>query len=120
MGVTEVVRGNDLIPSTFRQLALYGTFGWAPPQFAHVPLVIGPDGRRLAKRHGDTRISLLRDAGVPAERLAGFLAWTCGLQASTAPIAARELISRFDWNRVPHQPLVFTQTMWDSLLSETR
>ena len=50
MGVTEVLRGNDLLPSTFRQLELYNAFGWTPPTFAHAPLVIGPDGRRLAKR----------------------------------------------------------------------
>jgi glutamyl-tRNA synthetase len=119
MGITEVVRGDDLIPSTFRQLALYNAFGWEPPQFAHVPLVIGPDGRRLAKRHGDTRISVLRDAGVPAERFVGFLASTCGLQPSQAPITARDLIDRFDWQRVPHEPLVFTPAMWDALLART-
>uniref|UniRef100_A0A7C2JZM0 Glutamyl-Q tRNA(Asp) synthetase n=1 Tax=Schlesneria paludicola TaxID=360056 RepID=A0A7C2JZM0_9PLAN len=117
MGITEVVRGNDLIPSTFRQLALYDAFGWTPPQFAHVPLVIGPDGRRLAKRHGDTRLSVLRDSGVPAERLVGFLAHTCRLQPTSEPIAARELIPRFEWNRLPHEPLVFTSQMWQELIS---
>lgn len=55
MGVTEVVRGDDLIPSTPRQLLLYSALGLTPPSFAHVPLVVGEDGRRLAKRHGDTR-----------------------------------------------------------------
>jgi glutamyl-tRNA synthetase len=119
MGVTEVVRGDDLIPSTFRQLALYDAFGWTPPQFAHVPLVIGPDGRRLAKRHGDTRLSVLRDAGVPAERLVGLLAWTCGLQPSPTPVAARDLIDRFDWRHVPHTPLVFTPAMWNGLLDSS-
>jgi glutamyl-tRNA synthetase len=117
MGITEVVRGDDLIPSTFRQLALYDAFGWTPPQFAHVPLVIGPDGRRLAKRHGDTRLSVLREAGVPAERLVGLLAQTCGLQATPEPISAHDLLGRFDWNHVPHEPLVFTREMWQGLLS---
>ena len=79
MGVTEVLRGDDLLPSAFRQLELYDFFGWTPPQFAHVPLVVGPDGRRLAKRHGDTRLATLRAAGVPPERLVGFLAHSCGL-----------------------------------------
>ena len=69
MGITEVVRGDDLVPSTFRQLELYDLFGWQPPGFAHVPLVVGPDGRRLAKRHGDTRLLALREAGVRPERL---------------------------------------------------
>jgi glutamyl-tRNA synthetase len=61
MGVTEVLRGDDLLPSAFRQLELYDFFGWTPPRFAHVPLVVGPDGRRLAKRHGDTRLATLRE-----------------------------------------------------------
>ena len=77
-GVTEVVRGDDLVPSTPRQLLLYEALGLRPPRFVHVPLVVGPDGRRLAKRHGDTRLSALRAAGVTAERLLGLLAWSCG------------------------------------------
>ena len=59
-GITEVVRGLDLLPSTPRQLLLYRALGLAPPRFIHVPLVVGPDGRRLAKRHGDTRLTALR------------------------------------------------------------
>src|SRR5436190_1671390 len=78
MGVTEVVRGDDLVPSTPRQLLLYRALGLTAPAFAHVPLVVGPDGRRLAKRHGDTRLAALRAAGVSAERLLGLLAWSCG------------------------------------------
>src|SRR5205823_5583932 len=61
-GITEVIRGDDLIPSTPRQLLLYRALGLEAPRFAHVPLVVGPDGRRLAKRHGDTRLSALRQA----------------------------------------------------------
>lgn len=109
MGITEVVRGEDLIPSTFRQLALYAAFGWSPPRFGHVPLVIGPDGRRLAKRHGDTRLATLRDAGVCAERLVGFLASTCGLQTDATPIPARELLAAFDWKRLPRDPVIFSE-----------
>src|SRR5207248_3189267 len=69
MGVTEVVRGDDLIPSTPRQLLLYRALGLAAPRFVHVPLVVGPDGRRLAKRHGDSRLATLRAAGVKSEAL---------------------------------------------------
>jgi glutamyl-tRNA synthetase len=112
MEITEVVRGDDLIPSTFRQLLLYQAMGWTPPAFGHVPLVVGPDGRRLAKRHGDTRLSVLREAGVPAERLIGLLAWSCGLQADQTPIAARDLIAGFDWSRVSRSQFVFTPAMW--------
>ncbi len=115
MGITEVVRGDDLIPSTLRQLALYAAFGWEPPRFGHVPLVIGPDGRRLAKRHGDTRISVLREAGLTAERLVGQLAWSCGLLPAPTPITARELVTRFDWDGLPRTPYVFTPADWDRL-----
>src|SRR5205085_4244253 len=75
-GVTEVVRGDDLVPSTPRQLLLYEALGLRPPRFSHVPLVVGPDGRRLAKRHGDTRLSALRAAGVRPQALLGLLAWS--------------------------------------------
>jgi glutamyl-tRNA synthetase len=116
MGITEVIRGDDLIPSTFRQLALYAAFGWTPPRFGHVPLVIGPDGRRLAKRHGDTRISVLREANVAPERLVGYLAWSCGLTPTATPIAARELVSYFHWDALPRTPLCFTPADWERLL----
>jgi glutamyl-tRNA synthetase len=116
MGITEVVRGDDLLPSTFRQLELYDFFGWPPPAFAHVPLVIGPDGRRLAKRHGDTRLLALRQAGVPPQRLIGLLARSCGLRDTAEPIAAGELVAGFDWSRVPREPLTFTDAMWRCLL----
>jgi len=116
-GVTDVFRGDDLIPSTFRQLALYQTLGWTPPRFGHVPLVIGPDGRRLAKRHGDTRISILRERGVPPETLVGFLAWSAGLRPTSAPVSARELLQGFDLSRISLSPFVFTTEHWDQLLS---
>jgi glutamyl-tRNA synthetase len=107
MGITEVVRGDDLLPSAFRQLELYDFFGWQAPKFAHVPLVVGPDGRRLAKRHGDTRLATLRASGVRAERLVGLLAWSCGLIERAEPVAARELVSSFDMEKVSRGRWVF-------------
>ncbi len=95
MGITEVVRGDDLLPSTFRQLELYDFFGWTPPRFAHVPLVVGPDGRRLAKRHGDTRLATLRAEGITPESILGLLAWSCGLRATREPTTAGELLDGF-------------------------
>ena len=71
MGITEVIRGDDLFPSTPRQLLLYRALGLDAAAFAHVPLVVGEDGRRLAKRHGDTRLVTLRAAGVKPEALVG-------------------------------------------------
>ena len=88
-GVTEVIRGDDLVPSTPRQLLLYAALGLRPPRFFHLPLVVGPDGRRLAKRHGDTRLSALRQAGVRAEMLVGLLAWSCGWIDRLQPLSAR-------------------------------
>jgi glutamyl-tRNA synthetase len=108
MGVTEVVRGDDLIPSTPRQLLLYRALRSAPPRFAHVPLVVGADGRRLAKRHGDTRLSALRESGVKAESLVGLLAWSCGWQPKPEPVAPRELISRFRLDTIPKTAFVLT------------
>ena len=105
-GVTQVVRGDDLIPSTPRQLLLYQALGLRPPQFIHVPLVVGPDGRRLAKRHGDTRLAALRAAGVQAEALVGLLAWSCGWLVKIEPIRASELVGRFLLDSIPREPFV--------------
>src|SRR4051812_4936119 len=79
-GVTEVVRGDDLLDSTPRQILLYRALGLADrvPAYTHLPLVVGPDGRRLAKRHGDTRLSHYRAAGVNAGRVLSLLARWCG------------------------------------------
>ncbi len=107
-GVTEVVRGDDLVPSTPRQLLLYEALGLRPPRFSHVPLVVGPDGRRLAKRHGDTRLSALRAAGVTAESLLGLLAWSCGWIEAIRPTTARELLPLFRLDAVPREPFVLT------------
>jgi glutamyl-tRNA synthetase len=116
-GITDVVRGDDLIPSTFRQLELYDCFGWTAPNFAHVPLVVGEDGRRLAKRHGDTRLAWLREQGVAAEQLVGLLAWSCGMAETPAPLTPQALLPRFSWQFLPRKPFVFTTALLDQLLS---
>jgi glutamyl-tRNA synthetase len=105
-GVTEVIRGDDLVPSTPRQLLLYQALGFAPPRFVHVPLVVGPDGRRLAKRHGDTRLSSLREAGVRAEALLSLLAWSCGWLDRIEPVSASDLIARFRLDKIPRSPFI--------------
>jgi glutamyl-tRNA synthetase len=107
-GVTEVVRGDDLIPSTPRQLLLYRALGLTPPRFAHIPLVVGEDGRRLAKRHGDTRLSALRAAGVAPEAVVGLLAWSCGWQEAPEPVSPRDLLPRFRLEAIPPRPFVLT------------
>jgi glutamyl-tRNA synthetase len=107
-GVTHVIRGDDLVSSTPRQLLLYQALGLRPPRFAHLPLVVGADGRRLAKRHGDTRLSAMRQAGVTPDRIVGMLAWSCGWLNSPTSIMPRDLISRFDLATIPRQPFVLT------------
>lgn len=111
MGMTEVIRGDDLVPSTPKQLLLYRALNLVPPGFAHVPLVIGMDGRRLAKRHGDTRLASLRKAGVQPEALIGLLAWSCDWIAETRPISAQELIPLFRFDSIPRTPFVLTSEM---------
>ena len=107
MGVTEVVRGDDLLPATPPQILLYQALGFPVPAFFHVPLVVGPDGRRLAKRHGDTRMASFREAGVSPERLIGFLARSLGLIENERPIGLRSLIGLLDPARIPRGPLVY-------------
>ncbi len=107
-GVSEVIRGDDLVSSTPRQLLLYDALGLAVPQFFHVPLVVGPDGRRLAKRHGDTRLATLRAAGIRAEAVVGLLAWSCGWIERIEPITVNDLLPRFRWESIPRSAFVLT------------
>jgi len=105
-GVTEVLRADDLLPSTPRQLLLYRALSWREPGFLHVPLVTGTDGLRLAKRHGDTSLRYLRSRGVPAGLLIGYLAFLCGLRRRGGHCSANELIADFDLNELPRDPVV--------------
>lgn len=108
-GVTDIVRGDDLLDSTPRQIMLYRALGLADriPRYWHLPLVIGEDGRRLAKRHGDTRLATYRQARVTASEILTLLARWSGM-SSPAPIhSAADLVGRFDLARLPHSPIVF-------------
>lgn len=110
-GVTHVVRGDDLIDSTPRQIMLYHALGMgaAVPQYLHLPLVVGEDGRRLAKRHGDTRLATYREAGVPAGRVRALLARWSGVEAGDGGDCSFEaLLSAFRLDRVPRLPVTFT------------
>lgn len=104
-GVTEVLRADDLLPSTPRQLLLYEALGWRAPRFCHVPLVVGADGLRLAKRHGDTSLRWFRQQGVAAEVLVGHLAYLCGLRPRGSRCMPADLLAEFDLRKLSPLPL---------------
>lgn len=107
-GVTDVIRGDDLIDSAARQLLLYRALGYTPePTYTHLPLVLGPDGRRLAKRHGDTRLDHYRARGVPAERIIALLGRWCGMGVTEA-LSAVDFARSLDVTRIPTGPVTFT------------
>lgn len=110
MGVTEVVRGDDLIAATPAQILIQRTLGLPTPRYCHVPLVVGPDGRRLAKRHGDTRISAFRDSGISPESVIGLLAASCGWCCAGYKISLQDLIPRFSLDSIPHSPFIFGES----------
>jgi glutamyl-tRNA synthetase len=95
-GVTEVVRGDDLLSSTPRQMLLQELLGLAHPQYVHVPLVMSADGRRLAKRHGAVTIRELRADGVAPSRVVSWIGATLGLDEPDDPVAMVDLLGRFD------------------------
>ena len=99
-GVTEIVRGRDLLSSSPRQIWLQRTLGFPAVEYCHVPLLVAPDGRRLSKRERDLDLGALRQRYTP-EQLIGKLAALANLQPETAPVRAWELASRFSWEQVP-------------------
>lgn len=109
MGVTEVVRGQDLIGSTARQIYLHRLFGFEPPEFYHIPLLTAPDGRRLSKREKDLDLGVLREVFGRPEPVIGMLAHVCGLQQGTQPVAMHELIDRFSWDRIPKHDIALPE-----------
>jgi glutamyl-tRNA synthetase len=108
-GVTDVVRGDDLLPSAARQEILYAALGRTPPTWWHTSLVLGPDGRRLAKRHGDSRLATYRSRGVSAERIIGLLASWSGVAERPVAMSARDFLQRFDPDRLPRTPITFME-----------
>jgi len=113
MGVTQVVRGRDLLSSTPRQLFLYEALGLKAPEFYHVPLLLAPDGRRLAKRDADLDMGVLRRRYAP-EELLGRLAQMAGQQDNSAPVTAAELAERFDWSRVPREDITVAPSLFSA------
>ena len=109
-GIDAIVRGDDLLESAARQIHLRSALGISPePRYWHLPLVIGPDGIRIAKRHGDTRLSYYRKLGCTPQRMLGLLGYLCGLLERRAETDMGTLIERFDLLRLSHEPCVFTK-----------
>lgn len=106
MRITHVLRGDDLLASTPRQLYLYRLLGLTPPAFAHVPLLISPDGHRLSKRRQDLSLAALRERGLAADEIVGYLAHKAGLIPARRPIAARDLVSLFSLELLPCQAVI--------------
>jgi glutamyl-tRNA synthetase len=111
MEITHVIRGDDWISSTPKRILIYRALGWEPPAYCHVPLVNGPDGQKLSKRHGATSISEFRNQGYLPEALLNFLAllgWSPGEGEEQEIFSLEELIARFDLFRVSRSPATFS------------
>ncbi|MCH9681108.1 MAG: tRNA glutamyl-Q(34) synthetase GluQRS [Deltaproteobacteria bacterium] len=116
MGVTHVLRGADLVASTARQVLLQRTLGLPTPQYAHVPLVLGPDGAKLGKRHGAPDITRLREAGADPRRVVAWLANSAGLvPAGVQRVEAAALVADFDLAAVPREDVVLAPGALDAL-----
>ena len=108
MEITHVIRGDDHISNTPRQLLLYQAAGWTPPEFAHVPMILGEDGTRLSKRHGATSVAAYRELGYVPEGLVNFLAllgWAYDGQRELFTLAEMEKVFRLE--RVGSNPSIF-------------
>jgi glutamyl-tRNA synthetase len=110
MGITHVVRGQDHVSNTPRQIMLLRSLGAEPPRYAHIPLLHGPDGKKLSKRHGAASVQELRDAGYLPEAVRNYvslLGW--GYDESTTFFTTEELVERFSLERVSRNPAVFDE-----------
>lgn len=105
MGVTEVVRGRDLLLSSPQQAWLHETLGFEAPEFAHLPLLCSADGRRLCKRDKDMDMGEIRKKYTP-NQLLGLLAYLSGMQPTQDATSLKELTSRFSWEQVPLEDII--------------
>jgi glutamyl-tRNA synthetase len=115
MGMTDVLRGNDLLDSTPRQVLLFEALGLPTPRFAHVPLLYGPDRKRLSKQHESQTLASLRARGTTPEQLVGCLAYLTGLIDKPQSVKANELISEFDLDKIPKKRIRISETLLQGL-----
>lgn len=114
MEITHVMRGDEWIPSFPKQILLYQAFDWEPPQFGHVPNVLGPDKRKLSKRHGATKVDQFRDEGYLPEALVNFMAllgWA--YDGERELFSPPELVQAFTLDHIGHSPAVFDRAKLD-------
>lgn len=119
MGITHVIRGADHISNTAKQILLYQAFGWPVPQFAHLPLILGPDKKRLSKRHGAASVAEYRKMGVLPEALFNYLAllgWSPGDDREI--LSRQEIIASFSLDHISKQNAIFDQTKLEWLNGE--
>ena len=127
MEITQVIRGDDHISNTPRQLALYQALSWEPPQFAHLSTILGPDRTRLSKRHGATSLAEFRKKGILPEALRNYLlllGWSHP-DGKTEKLSQAETVSLFSLDRVNKSPAAFDMTKlewlnWEYLASSDR
>jgi len=111
MGITHVIRGDDHLSNTPKQILLYQAMGWTTPSFAHVPMILGPDKKRLSKRHGATSVEEYRKAGYLPQAVVNFLAllgWSPGENREI--MSMKEMIEKFTLERVSKNPAVLDET----------
>jgi glutamyl-tRNA synthetase len=114
-GITHVLRGDDLLGSTPRQIQLCEALSLPVPTYAHVPLLLGPDGKRLAKRAGTPTLSELRERSIAPERLVGLLAGWAGL-GDGRPVGLGGLLPRFALERLPRAPVAVNPVQVNAVL----
>jgi glutamyl-tRNA synthetase len=107
MGVTHVIRGDDHLNNTFRQNIIYRAMGWEIPVYAHLPLILGPDGSKLSKRHGATGVEEFRDLGYLPEAMRNYLLRLCWSHGDDEIISTEQAIEWFDLDGVGKSPARF-------------
>jgi len=111
MGITHVIRGDDHLSNTPKQVLIYRAMGWPVPEFAHVPMILSPDKKRLSKRHGSTSVDEVRSAGILPETLVNFLTllgWSPG--DGREMMSLEEIVDCFSLDRVSKNPAIFDET----------